>query len=126
MKLLQLGLVVALSVGLFSCVGSESTTEGPTQNSTVQGTTPETNVADLLKAPDGGKLITMSVDGMSCQFNCAPKVQETLAKIEGVEGVKVDFETKQAVVAVKDAKFDGAKLESALASTNQFTGKVKS
>ena len=124
MKLLQLGLVVALSVGLFSCLSNSADTEQP--ETTSQGNSPKTEVADLLKAPEGGKLITMSVDGMSCQFNCAPKVQETLAKIEGVEGVKVDFETKQAVVAVKDAKFDGAKLESALATTSQFTGKVKS
>lgn len=122
MKIFQLfvtGLVVA---GLASCIRVEDNSE-PAATGEKTPATPASAMS--LKAPVGGKLITLSVEGMSCQFNCAPKVQETLAGVEGVKEVEVDFATKKAVVAVQDEKFDATQLETALASTGSFTGKAQ-
>lgn len=46
----------------------------------------------------------VGVEGMSCPHNCAPKVKESLEKIDGVESVTVDFETKQATVHMEPGK----------------------
>lgn len=47
---------------------------------------------------EAGRTYVLTVEGMSCPLGCAPKVEEALGSIEGVESVKVDFENKQAVV----------------------------
>ena len=43
----------------------------------------------------------LAVEGMTCATGCAPKVQEALGTIEGVQSVEVDFENKKAVVRTK-------------------------
>ena len=53
-------------------------------------------------AKSTAKTYALTVEGMSCAVSCAPKVQESLAAIEGVRSVNVDFETKKATVAMND------------------------
>jgi copper chaperone CopZ len=45
-----------------------------------------------------GRTYVLTVEGMSCPTGCAPKVEEALRGIEGVESVEVDFDTKKATV----------------------------
>ena len=119
MKRFFLFSLLAGALGLAGCIRVESTSSEPV-SSTQQGAN-----AEMPAAPAGGKLITLSVEGMSCPLGCAPVVEETLAGLQGVTGVKVIFDKKEAVVAVKDSGFDASQLETALASTDKFTGKVK-
>ena len=53
----------------------------------------------------GAPTVSFSVPDMMCQHACAGKVKEALAAQPGVQDVKVDFQAKQATVAVGD-KFD--------------------
>jgi len=54
-------------------------------------------VIELAEAQTG-KTYVATVEGMTCAVGCAPKVEEALRGIEGVESVKVDFDKKQAVI----------------------------
>lgn len=49
----------------------------------------------------GTRQYLVGVEGMSCPMNCAPKVQESLKNLDGVDNVDVKFEDKQAVVTMK-------------------------
>ena len=55
--------------------------------------------------------ITYTVPGMSCG-HCERAVTEELEKVEGVEGVEVDLETK--LVTVTGASLDDAVLRAAI------------
>lgn len=41
---------------------------------------------------------SFKIDGMVCEIGCAKTIEEKLVKMEGVQKVKVNFETKQATV----------------------------
>lgn len=47
------------------------------------------------------KTIHLSIDGMTCQRNCATKVQKVLSQVPGVLNATVEFITKSAVVVVE-------------------------
>lgn len=54
-------------------------------------------------APDGTTYV-LTVEGMSCAENCAPKVKECLESIEGVKSAEVTFEDKRAVVVMEKGR----------------------
>jgi copper chaperone CopZ len=53
--------------------------------------------------PDGTTYI-LTVEGMSCAENCAPRVKECLESIEGVKSAEVTFEEKRAVVVMEKGR----------------------
>jgi copper chaperone CopZ len=64
------------------------------QQKTVSNTTEKTATASISKEKN---LTTYELDikGMTCAVGCAAVIQKTLAKTEGVEQSKVDFESKK-------------------------------
>ena len=42
--------------------------------------------------------IEMTIEGMMCAIGCAATIEKKLAKSEGIEEVKVDFDTKKALI----------------------------
>jgi copper chaperone CopZ len=50
--------------------------------------------------------VEFSVPDMMCPEGCGEATREILAHQDGVKDVKIDFESKLAVVAVDQAKFD--------------------
>lgn len=47
---------------------------------------------------------SFKIDGMTCAMGCAKMIEGKLAKLEGVEEAKVDFETKEATITFDPAK----------------------
>jgi copper chaperone CopZ len=70
---------MALVIFVSACTGTPGTTEA---------------------AAADGTTYVLTVEGMSCAENCAPKVKECLESIEGVKSAEVTFETKSAVVVM--------------------------
>ena len=64
--------------------------------------------------------VKFSVPDMHCQFSCAPKVMETLVARPGVKDVKVELESKTAIVAIDQERFDADEAIAALVDA-QFT-----
>ena len=60
--------------------------------------------------------VTIRIEGMHCQ-NCAASVQKKLKATEGVEGVRVSFEKKEAWIKFDDQKTSVAKLREVINST---------
>jgi copper chaperone CopZ len=50
--------------------------------------------------------VKFSVPDMMCPEGCGAKTKEILAEQPGVKDVLIEFESKTAVVAVEDGKFD--------------------
>jgi len=50
--------------------------------------------------------VTLHVPGMMCEESCVQSVKKALAGQPGVKEVKIDFETKQAMLVVDGATFD--------------------
>ncbi len=68
--------------------------------------------AKPVAVPEGAVLF--SVPDMHCAFACAPKVQQTLAKLPGVEKVETNVDDRTATVFVGDG-FDESTALAALA-----------
>lgn len=47
---------------------------------------------------------TFKIDGMTCAVGCAATIEKKLAKMDGVQEAKVNFETKEASVSFDPAK----------------------
>ncbi len=63
---------------------------------------------------EGAPTAKLEVPDMMCQYSCAAKVKEVLAAQTGVKDVKIDFDSKIAIVAVDQAAFDGEEAVAAL------------
>ena len=57
-----------------------------------------TNLDHAAATEAAGLAYVVGVEGMSCPIGCAPKVQESLKGVVGVDSVDVNFEEKNAVV----------------------------
>ena len=55
---------------------------------------------------EGAPTKSFHVPDMMCEFACPPAVKDVLVAQAGVKDVKVDFESKQAIVAVDETAFD--------------------
>ncbi len=52
--------------------------------------------------PEGAEMVSLKVEGMTWTANCVPAVQSALAKVEGVQDVKVDLKDgKASIIAAK-------------------------
>ncbi len=67
-------------------------------------------------------LIKLQVEGMACGVMCPPKIKEDLMTVQGVEDVKVDFETKTATVKASGEVDSGVLVKSL---RKQFTATVQ-
>jgi copper chaperone CopZ len=62
----------------------------------------------------GAPTVEFSVPDMMCPTSCVAKTREILSQQPGAKDVFVDFETKTAIVAVEDGKFDAGQAIAAL------------
>jgi len=53
---------------------------------------------------------SFKIDGMTCAVGCAATIESKLARLEGVQDAKVDFDTKEATVSFDPAKQTPEKL----------------
>lgn len=60
----------------------------------VEKTTSKKEIVAALKP----ETASFKIDGMVCEIGCAKTIEEKLVKMEGIQEVKVNFETKQATV----------------------------
>lgn len=97
-----------LAVAALAVIGcqSQSTTDTNTDSSQVS----EVSTFNV----EGAPTVEFSVPSMHCEFSCAPAVKKTLAAQPGVKDVKVDLDTKTAVVSVEEDKFDAEAAVAAL------------
>ncbi|MES2748081.1 MAG: heavy-metal-associated domain-containing protein [Bacteroidota bacterium] len=80
----------ALVSALF--VGCKDTASKPV---TADSATTEKKVIAVATRPETA---TFNIEGMTCSMGCAKTIEEKLAEMDGVQNVKVDFETKTATV----------------------------
>ncbi|MBL7887090.1 MAG: heavy-metal-associated domain-containing protein [Flavobacterium sp.] len=88
MKLSHSILTLALTSVFF--VGCKDTASAP--NEVVATTKKEVTVA---KKPETAKI---HIEGMTCAIGCAKAIEENLAKMNGVQQAKVDFDKKEATI----------------------------
>ncbi|MEM8945512.1 MAG: heavy metal-associated domain-containing protein [Planctomycetota bacterium] len=55
---------------------------------------------------EGAPTAELEVPDMHCQYGCVAKVKEVLASQTGVKDIKIDFDSKKAIVAVNESEFD--------------------
>ncbi len=65
--------------------------------------------ASLAKATDGDKTVVLNVSNMTCN-GCVSHISKTLAKVDGVNDVKVSLEDNTATVAYNAEKIDASAL----------------
>ena len=53
--------------------------------------------------------VEMTIEGMMCAIGCAATIEKKLAKSEGIEEVKVDFDTNKALARYDKAHLNPAK-----------------
>lgn len=93
MKFTKLLFAVALPALFFgACKDTQS----------AQSATEQTATNEVAAKPETA---SFSIEGMSCAMGCARTIEKKLAKLEGVNTAKVDYETKTAKV-----DFDAARL----------------
>lgn len=95
--------------------------------------TPEEKVAEkklnkqvreiVVKEGENKGIADLTIDGMSCEVNCAAKIQETLSGLKGVTACKVDFENKTAHVEFDHTQLTDEALIAAVEDLNdhQYT-----
>ncbi len=105
MKTLATLAVAALFVTGCQTESASTTTE--VEKTEIEATPVAFNVA-------GAPTAEFEVPDMMCQYSCAAKVKEVLTAQTGVKDVKIDFDSKKAIVAVDKAEFDGEAAVAAL------------
>lgn len=88
MKLSHSILTLALTSVIF--VGCKDTASAP--NDVAATAKKEVTVA---KNPETAKI---HIEGMTCEIGCAKAIEENLAKMNGVQQAKVDFDKKEATI----------------------------
>lgn len=54
--------------------------------------------------------VKIKLNGLCCA-NCAAKIEEKTAKLDGVESVSVNFLTEKMILCAEDAKLDAVKAQ---------------
>jgi len=62
----------------------------------------------------GAPTAEMHVPDMMCQYACTAQVKKVLTAQEGVEDVKIDFESRRVGLAIDETKFDAEAAVAAL------------
>ena len=103
-SILTFGIASALLMGCKDA-GSKPTaagTETKTEKKVVVAAKPET--------------ASFKIEGMTCAIGCAKTIEEKLSKMDGVQKVTVDFDTKQATVDFDATVLNPEKLTKAVES----------
>ncbi len=109
MKLTKYVLMVAVSTIMFTSCKQQNAEENKA---------PEVAVAE--KAPVNPENIAkaeFNIDGMTCAIGCAGTIQKNLAKVEGVQSAKVDFDKQLAMVTYDKSTVNFDDLENAVSGT---------
>ncbi len=78
-----------------------------------------------LASADGTKVWTISVEGMSCQNNCAPKVHDAIVDLDGIQEVHVSHADGLAWIRVPDdTDLTVEDVVEAVNSTDSFTATI--
>ena len=97
-------ILFAIALTLSLAMGCASTPkEGPTNE---KNTGKKTEKQKQLSEKEKADALVLDVKGMQCEVNCTAKVKKTLAGMEGVEDVFVDFKEKKAYVKGDKAKMN--------------------
>ena len=114
------GAAALTGVAIVGCAETAAPVAGTSAAGTSVAAAP-VEAAKPVAVPEGAVLF--SVPDMHCAFACAPKVQQTLAKIPGVEKVETNVEDQTATVFVADG-FDASAALSALADAGYPSKKL--
>lgn len=99
MKIVSTLSALALASVLFvSCKDTSKDGNIETNGETVTDTTQVKETAANLETT------SFKIDGMTCAVGCAATIEKKLAKMDGVQEAKVNFETKEATVSFDPAK----------------------
>lgn len=67
---------------------------------------------------------TLAIEGMTCETGCAKRIEQKIAKMEGVKSCEVDFENKKATVIYDDKKVNEENFVSMVEGLNDSQYKV--
>lgn len=87
MKLVKLILICSLTGVLF--IGCKDTASKPLDDNTIA------KKETVAQKPETA---SFHIEGMTCAFGCAKTIEKKLAKTEGIQNAKVDFDNKEATV----------------------------
>lgn len=103
MKIVKsLSLFALAAVLLTSC--NDKSKDG---NVDTDATTTDTTAVDTTMAKETAanmETTTFKIDGMTCPMGCAATIEKKLAKMDGVDKAKVDYEKKTATISFDPAK----------------------
>ncbi len=86
----------------------------------------ETKIREIIvKEGEEKNIATLEIDGMSCEVNCANKIQKTLSELKGVKSCTVNFEDKMAEVIYDDSIINEKALVSEIEKLNENQYTVK-
>ena len=115
MKILKLAIIALTLTAITSCNKEQTEAETIIVN-TIEKTTEK---AEILA--ENLKTTTFNIEGMSCQVNCASKIEKSLNNMDGIGTAKVDFETKTATVSYDSGKVTSEQLAKRVASNGAYT-----
>ncbi len=77
----------------------------------------------VVKEGENKGIADLTIDGMSCEVNCAAKIQETLSGLKGVTACNVNFENKTAHVEFDHSQLSDEAIIAAVEGINdhQYT-----
>lgn len=79
----------------------------------------------VVKEGENKAVATLTIDGMSCEVNCARKIQETLSHLNGVNNCEVSFDSKKATVSFDHTKISDEALIAEVEKINDHQYLVK-
>jgi Cu+-exporting ATPase len=106
MKFTNSILTLALSSILF--IGCKEANQKAELEETVAPIKEEVTLKVVASKPETA---TFKIDGMSCAIGCARTIEKKLATTNGVQDVKVDFDTKEATVSFDADAISSTKIQ---------------
>lgn len=79
----------------------------------------------IVKEGEPKSIATLTIDGMSCEVNCAAKIKSTLSALGGVTSCDVDFQNKKANVVFDNTKLTEEALIAEVEKLNENQYSVK-
>ncbi|QDS99855.1 heavy-metal-associated domain-containing protein [Adhaeretor mobilis] len=102
-----LALVALTTIGCQAETSTEPIAAGlATSSPNAEGSEQSAAVTQVAFNVEGAPTVEFSVPNMHCEFSCTPAVKKTLAAQPGVKDVKVDLDTKTAVVSIDKEQFN--------------------
>ena len=98
--------IATLAILTCGCAGEVDIQPNQTATTEEGATNTGTQVTQVAFNVEGAPTVEFNVPKMMCPHGCAPKVHEALSSQPGVKDVKVEYETKTAIVAVDESVFD--------------------